>query len=108
MVITPLKPALATVYNAMKPLAKELRGDKLTDELRIHKRGSKERKAAGVALKEKMQVAVQKALSEDSNLVAAVGLDVGRGYAPSALDHVQTSTITILSVQSCLWTRFGM
>jgi len=45
----------------------------LTDELRIHKRGSKERKAAGVALKEKMLVAAQKALAEDSNLVAAVG-----------------------------------
>jgi hypothetical protein len=53
VVITLLKLALATVYNAMKPLAKELRGDKLTDELRIHKRGSKERKAAGVALKER-------------------------------------------------------
>jgi hypothetical protein len=56
VIMTPLKRALATVYNAMKPLAKELRGDKLTDELRIHKRGSNERKAAGVALKEKMQV----------------------------------------------------
>jgi hypothetical protein len=63
----------------MKPLAKELRGDKLTDELRIHKRGSNERKAAGVALKEKMQVAVQKALAEDSNLVAAVDSMWGEG-----------------------------
>ena len=48
----------------------------MTDELRIHKRGSKERKAAGVALKEKMLVAAQKALAEDSNLVAAVGEDM--------------------------------
>jgi hypothetical protein len=62
VIITPLKPTLA----------KELRGDKLTDDLRIHKRGSKEHKAAGVALKEKMEVAVQKALAEDSNLVAAM------------------------------------
>jgi hypothetical protein len=51
----------------------------LTDELRIHKRGSKECKAAGVALKEKMQVAVQIALSEDSNLVATVDSMWGEG-----------------------------
>jgi hypothetical protein len=69
----------------MKPLAKELPGGiKLPDELRIHKRGSKERKAAGVALKEKMQVAVPKSSGGRFN---GRGLDVGRGYAPSALDH---------------------
>jgi hypothetical protein len=72
VVTTSPKPALATVYNAMKPFAKELQGYKLTDELRIHKRGSMESKAAGVALKEKMRVAAQKALAEDSTLVAAV------------------------------------
>lgn len=86
MVITPLKPALATVYNAMKPLTKELRGYKLTDELRIHKGGSKERKAAGVALKERMQVAI-KGSGGRFKFGCGSGLDMGRGYAPSALDH---------------------
>jgi hypothetical protein len=47
--------------------------------LGIHKRGSKESKAAEVALKEKMQGVVQKALAEDSNLVAAVDSTWGEG-----------------------------
>jgi hypothetical protein len=63
----------------MKHLVKELRGGKLTHELIIHKRRSKERKPAGAALEEKMQVAVQKALSADSNLVAAVDPMWGEG-----------------------------